>query len=88
MGLVRMMAVSTADNSADASVATLVAARVAARETCHVARASTSGVPTAPSSRVSDPEMEMAVERLRRLRRRGLLTDHELLIAIDRVAGS
>jgi len=40
-----------------------------------------------PAPLALDREFDLAAERLRRLRERGLLTEHEFEIAMDRVTG-
>ena len=43
--------------------------------------------PAEPATLALDREFALAAERLRRLRERGLLTEHEFEIAMDRVTG-
>jgi hypothetical protein len=83
MGIVRMMSTSATPDS----TATVVAARVAGRLARQGGCDATSGAAIALAPHAYDPEMEDAVDRLRRLRDRGLLTAHEFEIALDRVTG-
>lgn len=79
MGVVRARAAAT--KSTAASVARRVASRLALREVDH----RVPGTEAESSPLLLDPDVADAVERLRKLRERDLLTEHEFEVTKARI---